>query len=233
MKRIFVTSDQIEELCETGSVRAGMYLLIDLDEEEGEEEDEGPRFEGGGVYGIHPETGKILWNFKDFYCGITIPPVTDIGDGRIFVTGGYESSATMLRIVKQQNQFTVQQIFKKDDVKSQIHPAILNGEHLYIQANGDDNRDGLLCMTLEGEVLWKTGRRPHFEWGGFLIADNLLFMMEGNKGNLYMIEPNPAECKILSKVRLVKSPQVWAPLALSDGKLIIRDQKKMKCVSVK
>jgi hypothetical protein len=35
MRRIFVTTDQIEELRETGSVRAGMYLLINLDEEEG------------------------------------------------------------------------------------------------------------------------------------------------------------------------------------------------------
>lgn len=34
MKRVFVTTDQIDELCETGSVRAGMYLLINLDKEE-------------------------------------------------------------------------------------------------------------------------------------------------------------------------------------------------------
>ena len=34
MKRVFLTTDQIEELCEIGSVRAGMYLLINLDKEE-------------------------------------------------------------------------------------------------------------------------------------------------------------------------------------------------------
>lgn len=34
MRRVFVTTDQIEELLETGSVRAGMYVLINLDEDE-------------------------------------------------------------------------------------------------------------------------------------------------------------------------------------------------------
>jgi hypothetical protein len=34
MRQVFVTTDQIEELRKTGSVRAGMYLLINLDEEE-------------------------------------------------------------------------------------------------------------------------------------------------------------------------------------------------------
>ena len=34
MRQIFVTTDQIEELRETGSVRAGMYMLINSDEEE-------------------------------------------------------------------------------------------------------------------------------------------------------------------------------------------------------
>jgi hypothetical protein len=34
MRRVFLTTDQIEELRETGSVQAGMYLLINLDKEE-------------------------------------------------------------------------------------------------------------------------------------------------------------------------------------------------------
>lgn len=225
-----VTIDGMDQI-----VQVTPFLLPEMIEEEEDEEDkdEGPRFPGGGVYGMDPKTGKILWNFRDFYCGITIPPVTDIGDGRLFVTAGYESSATMLKISKKGNGFSVNVLFKNDDIKSQIHPAILYENHLYLQANGDDNRDGLMCLALDGKVLWKTGRRPHFEWGGFIIADDLLYMMEGNKGDLYMIEPNPGEYKVLAKARLLKRPLIWAPLALSDGKLVIRDQKQIKCVSLK
>jgi hypothetical protein len=34
MRQVFLTTDEIEELRETGSVRAGMYVLINLDKEE-------------------------------------------------------------------------------------------------------------------------------------------------------------------------------------------------------
>jgi len=225
-----VTIDGVDQI-----VQVTPFLLPEMIEEEEDEEDkdEGPRFPGGGVYGMDAKTGEILWNFRDFYCGITIPPVTDIGDGRLFVTAGYESSATMLKISKQGNGFSVKVLFKNDDIKCQIHPAILYENHLYIQANSNDNRDGLMCLTLDGRILWKSGRRPHFEWGGFIIADDLLFMMEGNKGDLYMIEPNPKEFKVLNKFRLLKRPKIWAPLALSEGNLVIRDQKQIKCVLLK
>jgi hypothetical protein len=34
MRRVFMTTEQIEELRETGSVQAGMYVLINVDEQE-------------------------------------------------------------------------------------------------------------------------------------------------------------------------------------------------------
>jgi outer membrane protein assembly factor BamB len=205
----------------------------DEEAETDEPEDAGPRFEGGGVYGIDVRTGKILWNFKEFYCGITIPPVTDVGDGRLFITGGYESSATMIKLINNEGKFEVQKIFVIDDVKSQIHPAILYENYLYIQANGDDKRRGLQCMSLDGKILWETGKRQHFEWGGFLLADNLLFMMDGKKGQLHLIKPNPEEYTELGKLRILKGPQIWAPLALSEGKLVVRDKKQMKCIKIR
>jgi hypothetical protein len=50
---------------------------------------------------------------------------------------------------------------------------------------------------------------------------------------LYLIDPNPTEFRVLAKAELLETKQAWAPLALSDGKLVIRDQKQMKCVVVK
>jgi hypothetical protein len=50
---------------------------------------------------------------------------------------------------------------------------------------------------------------------------------------LYLIEPSPDGFKELSKAKLLDTQTCWAPLALTDGKLLIRDQKQMKCVVVK
>ena len=41
------------------------------------------------------------------------------------------------------------------------------------------------------------------------------------------------QVKELTKAKLLDTNTCWAPLALSDGKLFIRDQKQMKCVAVK
>jgi hypothetical protein len=64
---------------------------------------------------------------------------------------------------------------------------------------------------------------------------------------LYLIEPDPAGFKQLAAAQVLAEGQVndadpmtrfgggnqnWAPLALSDGKLLIRDQTKMICVKV-
>ena len=60
----------------------------------------------------------------------------------------------------------------------------------------------------------------------------MIISTDGEK-MLYLIEPNPTEFKVLAKAELLETKQAWAPLALSDGKLLIRDQKQMKCVVVK
>ena len=86
-------------------------------------------------------------------------------------------------------------------------------------------------MTIDGQVKWKTGDEPAFDKGGAILVDGLLLATDGNK-LLYLIEPDPSGFKPLAKAELLESGQNWAPLALADGKLLIRDHKNLKCVAV-
>ena len=88
-------------------------------------------------------------------------------------------------------------------------------------------------MDLDGNVKWKTGRSPTFDKGGFILADGMIFSVDGIKGILYLTEPNPEGFRELASAKVLDTNQCWAPLALSDGKLLIRDQKQMKCVNVR
>jgi len=47
-----------------------------------------------------------------------------------------------------------------------------------------------------------------------------------------LIEPDPAAFKPLASAELLEAANNWAPIALVDGRLFIRDQKQMKCVQV-
>ena len=86
-------------------------------------------------------------------------------------------------------------------------------------------------MSMDGQVKWKTGENPLFNKGGSVLADDLLLSVDGNT-MLYLIDPDPSGFKPLSSVELLEPGENWAPIALSDGKLLIRDQKHLKCLQV-
>jgi hypothetical protein len=49
---------------------------------------------------------------------------------------------------------------------------------------------------------------------------------------LYLIDPDPSGFKPLASAELLAQGENWAPLALTEGKLLIRDHKNLKCVAV-
>jgi len=188
----------------------------------------------GEVVGIDPQTGKILWTYQGWQCVIPIPNVTEIGNGRLFITGGYKSGSAMIKIEKKNGAYTVSELYKTQAFGTHVHPPILYKGHLYAQCTDNTGRrDGMVCMDLDGNIKWKTGHSPEFDKGGFILADDLILSIDGIKGILYLIEPNPDNFKVLANAKLLDTNQCWAPLALSDGKLLIRDQQQMKCVVIK
>ncbi|MFC1794935.1 PQQ-binding-like beta-propeller repeat protein [Planctomycetota bacterium] len=188
---------------------------------------------GGVVIGMGPGSGKQLWIYEGWSCRIPCANVTEIGDGRLFVTGGYEAGSAMIKIARTGDSFAVTELYKTDDFGTHVHPAILYKDHLYAHCTTNTRRDGMVCMDLDGEVKWKTGRSPVFDKGGFILADGLILSVDGQKGILYLIEPDPAGYKELAKAKLLDTNECWGELALVDGKLLIRDQKQMRCVVVK
>jgi len=187
----------------------------------------------GAVVGMDPQTGKVLWTYEGWQCKIPVPNVTEIGGGQIFITGGYRAGSAMIKVTKEQDGFAVKEQFTTKDFGTHVHPAILYKDYLYGHCSTNETRDGLVCMDLTGKVMWKTGRSPLFDKGGFILVDGLFLSVDGNKGFLYLHEPNPNGFKELAKAELLDPAENWAPLALTDGKLLIRDQKQMKCVVVR
>ena len=188
---------------------------------------------GDPIQGLDPKSGKELWTYDGWSCRIPVPNVTEIGDGRLFITGGYRAGSAMFKVEKKSGSYVVNEIFKNDEFGTHVHPAILVDGYLYGHCSTNETRDGLMCLSLAGKVMWKTGRNPLFDKGGFILVDGLFISVDGHRGWLYLIEPSPEGFKELSKAKLLDTQTCWAPLASSDDKLLIRDQKQMKCVLVK
>jgi len=48
----------------------------------------------------------------------------------------------------------------------------------------------------------------------------------------YYFQPSPDGFKSLDKAKILDGREIWGPLALANGKLVLRDQKQIKCVDL-
>jgi outer membrane protein assembly factor BamB len=198
----------------------------------------------GNVVGIDPQKGDILWKFGNWLCGIPVPGAVDAGDNKLLITGGYELGALMLKVEKKTDgRYSATELFRTEEFGDQTKTPIFYKGYFYAQYGTNNKRDGLSCMDMDGNIMWKTKRDPDFNKGSMIIADGLMFATDGAK-KLYLIEPNPTAFKPISSAELLAEQksddpgaarfgtQNWAPLALAKGKLLIRDQSRMLCVKV-
>ena len=187
---------------------------------------------GGGVNGLDPLSGKVLWTYTNWQCGIPVPHAVDAGEGRVLITGGYSAGAAQIKVQKKEDgSYGVTELFKTVNFGAHTQPPILYKDHFYAQYTINERSDGLVCMSMDGQIKWKTGDEPAFNKGGAILVDGLLLSVDGNK-MLYLIEPDSSGFKPLASAELLEQGENWAPIALVDGKLLIRDQKNLKCVSV-
>ena len=187
---------------------------------------------GGKVVGIDPLDGKILWEYTNWQCAIPVSGAVDAGEGRILITGGYEAGAAMIKIDKKADAgYNVTELYKTVEFGTHTLPPVLVNDYFYAQYSTNERKDGLVCMSMDGQVQWKTRRSPLFDKGSMILADGLLLGSDGSE-KVYLIEPDPSSFKPLAVAVLLEGKQNWAPVALADGKLLIRDQNRLKCIKV-
>lgn len=186
----------------------------------------------GRIIGLKPQTGQILWEYNNWENMIQTAPALDAGEGRILAVGGYELGTAMIKVEKKADgSYTVKELFRHNDFGDHTKPPILYNGYFYAQFSTNSKRDGLACMDMTGKVMWKTMRNPLFDKGSMILVDGLLLATDGRQ-TLYLIEPDPSGFKPLASAEILEMGQNWGPIALVDGKLLIRDQSKLKCVKV-
>jgi outer membrane protein assembly factor BamB len=202
---------------------------------------------GGKVVGIDPLTGKILWEYTNWQCGIPTPGAFDAGEGKVLIIGGYQAGAAMIKVEKKTDgSFGVTELYKTIEFGEHTKPPLFYKGYFYAQYSNNERRDGLVCMSMDGKIMWKTKREPDFNKGSMILADGLILATDGAK-KLYLIEPDSTAFKPIASTELLKeagtnndpmasriggAAQNWAPIALADGKLLIRDQSRLMCIKV-
>ncbi len=191
------------------------------------------------VVGIAADDGRLLWKIPFAAKMAACPSPLAIGDGRIFITSGYEAGSTMIEVQKGPSGFTARRLYDLTSAQfnSEVHTPVLFQNHLF--GVGSKSRGRFTCLSLDGKVVWQSpvvagdaAATPTFELGGYLLADGMFFVLDGRSGMLRLIEASTTQYKELASARVLSGEEVWGPMALSNGRLVIRDMSQMICLQV-
>ncbi|MHC4641562.1 MAG: PQQ-binding-like beta-propeller repeat protein [Planctomycetota bacterium] len=187
----------------------------------------------GGVVGISAEDGSILWEINDWkirIANVTSPVV--VGDGLIFLSGGYKAGSMMLQLTEQNGTISAQRVFRlMPEVfgSEQQTPVFYDG---YIYGIRPDKL--LTCLDLKGQVVWTSPTTHRFGprgLGPYMIADGLIYIMN-DKGRLTLAKATTAGYEQLAEAKVLEGHESWGPMAIASGRLILRDMNRMICLDV-
>jgi outer membrane protein assembly factor BamB len=191
------------------------------------------------VVGVAAADGQILWSIPFAVKMAACPSPLPIGDGRVFITSGYEAGSMMIQVEKGASGFTAKKLYDLTAAQfnSEVHTPILYKNHLF--AVGSKTRGRFTCLGLDGKVVWQSpvvsgdaAASKTFELGGFMLADGMFFVLDGVSGVLRLLDANTTQYKELASAQVLAGGDVWGPLALSNGRLVIRDMSEMVCLQV-
>jgi len=183
-----------------------------------------------GVAGISATDGKVLWQTTEWRVSTaTIPLPLSIGDGRIFIPGGYNAGSIMLRVNKNAGGFAAETLYrlKAPVFSSDQQSPILYKDHIYGIISGGQ----IVCIDLNGKVCWTSGSGNRFGLGPYMIANGLLYVMN-DTGTLTLLEASPVRYTQLAQARVLSGHDAWGPLILVGGRLLARDLTRMVCLDV-
>jgi len=184
-----------------------------------------------GVVGVSAENGKVLWQTTEWKLRINTPSPLIIGDGRIFLSAGYNKGSMMVQLIEdaQGSGFQVETLFHLEPEifgAAQHTPILFEG---YIYGVRPDEQ--MVCLDLSGNVIWTSGSDHKFGIGPFTIADGMIYAMDDH-GLLRLIEAKPDGYQQLAEAQVLDGPDSWGPMACAGNKLILRDMNRMKCLLV-
>jgi outer membrane protein assembly factor BamB len=195
----------------------------------------------GGVAGISAEgedEGKLLWVSKEWNHSVVAPAPVCFADGKILLTAGYGAGSMVIKVVPVNGSYRVDVLKKylpKDGMASeQQTPLLWNGLLYGIQPkDAGPLRNQLICVHPDDvtKVIWTSGKDIRFGLGPYMIADNKMYVLSDD-GTLTMIQPDGKKYIQLAQKKLFDGHDAWAPLAIADGYMVLRDSKTMYCINL-
>ncbi len=186
-----------------------------------------------GPLGVSAADGKLLWTFPRKFNVAVAPSPIAVSDELVFMTASYDAGSVMVRVRRDGGAFKAESVFdfKNNEWNSEVHTPVVYKGRMF--AVGKKKRGLFTCLGFDGKEVWTSEGKASFGLGSFLLADGMFFVLDGDTGKLRLIEASVTGHNELASAQVLDGEEVWGPMALSDGKLVLRDLTKMICLDVR
>jgi len=195
----------------------------------------------GGICGISAEgtdKGQILWKTSVFSPNVVAPSPLILDNGKFFMTAGYGAGSVLMQLKLNNGVYSVEvlQHFKpKDGIASEQQTPLLYNNYVFciLPKDAGSVRNQFVCCKDDDfqNIIWTSGSEFRFGLGPYIIADNKFFILNDD-GTLTIAKLSTNGFSVLDQQKIIDGVDAWAPLAIADGKLLMRDSKTLVCVDI-
>ena len=201
-------------------------------------------FDGKGLGGYLPRTGQELWRYEwvtQSDQGINVAQPVLLGQDRVLIASGYSRGAALLKVNRQQDQWSVETIWRTNikTMRAKFSSPVAVGDYLY------GLNDGIFeCLDLRnGVAVWqdkrRAGRGRAYGHGQMLLvtdqsrpADDparqqILMVTEANE--ILLIDPTPQGLREHARLVALSGEKTWNNPAIARGKLLVRNAYEIAC----
>ncbi len=184
----------------------------------------------GGVSGVSSEDGKLLWHYQEWRINIAnVPTPLIIDKERIFLCGGYNSGAMMLKLKKAEDIIQPEALYRLSPklFGSDQQTPVFYKNHIY----GVRPDQQLVCMDPDGKIKWTSSSANKFGLGPYTIINDMIYIMD-NEGLLSVVKAKPDAYEPVTGARVLDGHESWGPMSFVAGRLIVRDLTHMRCLDI-
>lgn len=187
-----------------------------------------------GVVSAAADDGRILWHYDDWRVPIaTVPSPVPLPGNRVLLSAGYDAGMKLLAVRQGEDgrfEVGVEKHVAADVFGVEQHTPVLHGGRIYAISIVTGNP--AVCLGGNGEIISTTGREINFERGPLLMVDDILLALTGKTGELVMLRATSGRLEIIGRHKVLNGTDAWAPMAVADGRLLLRDSKRLVCLRI-
>ena len=180
-------------------------------------------FAGAAVYGMNPDTGRVLWSHihdpgNDFNFS---PPLWG-ADNILFMSSAYKMGSRAIQLKRDGDRTLTEELWYLDRVKFQFLNALRLGDHVY-GTSGSLGVAFLTAMNVKtGQIAWQ---HRGFGQSTLLHADGKAIILDED-GDLALARLAPEAITVLAEAKIFNT-RSWSVPSLSGTTLYARDREQI------